>query len=479
MFRNRVHRLHFVGIGGIGMSGIAEVLLNLGYDVRGSDVHPSVVTARLAHMGAKIYGGHHKKYVGDAEVVVISSAVRPDNPEVLEARARGIPVIRRAEMLAELMRMKYGIAIAGSHGKTTTTSLVATILHRSGIDPTVVIGGRLKSIRSNARLGEGEYLVAEADESDGSFLGLMPTVCVVTNIDAEHLDHWQGGLAEITDAFVDFTNKVPFYGLGVLCLDHPTVQSMLPRIDKRYVTYGMSPQADYTAEDVEQLEGAMAFSVRVRGDLRGRVRLNMIGRHNVLNALAAITVAEEVGVPFEDAAAALASFEGVGRRFEIKGNVGDVLVVDDYGHHPAEIRATLRAAREAYNRRLVVAFQPHRYTRTRDLLDEFATAFNDSHVLLVSDIYAAGEAPIDGVSAQKMVSAISAFGHQDVKWVGPVAEMATSLSELVQPGDLVLTLGAGNIWQAGEELLVYLRETEQGVVSGEATREERTRGGQG
>ncbi len=461
MFRNRADKLHFVGIGGIGMSGIAEVLLNLGYDVRGSDAHPTVVTSRLANMGATIHSGHARQNVGDADVVVVSSAVKPDNPEILEAKSRGIPVIRRAEMLAELMRLKYGIAIAGTHGKTTTTSLIATILHEGGIDPTVVIGGRLKSIRSNARLGEGDYLVAEADESDGSFLRLMPTVCVVTNIDAEHLDHWKGGLPEIVDAFADFVNKVPFYGMSVLCLDHPTVQAMLPRVEKRFVTYGVSPQADYVAEDIEQLEGAMAFTLRAFGEVRGRVRLNMIGRHNVLNACAALAVSEEVGVPFDKAAQALARFEGVGRRFEKKGQVGDVLIADDYGHHPAEIRATLRAAREAYSRRLVVAFQPHRYTRTRDLFEDFTSAFNDSHVLLMTDIYAASETPIPGVGAEQLVAAIKAHGHHDAHYVGEVSEVATRLTEIVRPGDLVLTLGAGNIWQAGEELVVYLEGQEK------------------
>jgi len=461
MFRNRAKRLHFVGIGGIGMSGIAEVLQNLGYDVRGSDVHPTPITARLSSMGVRIYVGHAAKNVGDADVVVISSAVKSSNPEVQEARGRGIPVIPRAEMLAELMRMKYGIAIAGTHGKTTTTSLVATIMASAGLDPTIVIGGRLKSIRSNARLGEGQYLVAEADESDGSFLRLMPTLCVVTNIDPEHLDHWTGGLPQIVDAFVDFVNKVPFYGAAVVCLDHPTVQSILPRIDKRFITYGMSPQADYSADAIEQQEGAMAFVLKVRGEVRGPVRLNMIGRHNVQNALAALAVAEEVGVPFEKAAAALSSFEGVGRRFEQKGSVNDVLVVDDYGHHPAEIRATLRAAREAHSRRLVVAFQPHRYSRTRDLIDEFATAFNDAHTLLITDIYAASEAPLAGVSGEHLAQVVRAHGHQDVHYVGPVTEVATKLAELVRPGDLVLTLGAGSIWQAGEELLVYLREPDR------------------
>jgi UDP-N-acetylmuramate--alanine ligase len=453
VFRNRVKRLHFVGIGGIGMSGIAEVLLNLGFDVRGSDAALSPITQRLTGLGATIHAGHHRDNVGDAEVVVISSAVKADNPEVVCAHERGIPVIRRAEMLAELMRLKHGIAVAGTHGKTTTTSLVATILGHGGLDPTVVIGGRLKSMGTNAKLGEGEYLVAEADESDGSFLRLMTTLCVVTNIDAEHLDHWTGGLPQIVDAFVDFVNKVPFYGASVLCLDHPTVQAMLPRVEKRFITYGRSPQADYSADAIEQLEGAMAFDVKYRGALRGRVKLNMIGQHNVQNALAAIAIAEEVGVPFATAAEALATFEGVGRRFEAKGEAAGVLVVDDYGHHPAEIRATLRAAREAHRRRLVVAFQPHRYSRTRDLLDEFAGAFNDAHVLLLTDIYAASEAPIPGVSGEMLAQTIRAHGHQEVHYVPKVADLGARLQQLVRPGDLVLTLGAGNVWQAGEELL--------------------------
>lgn len=461
MFRGRAHRLHFVGIGGIGMSGIAEVLLNLGYDVRGSDLQLTPVTARLQALGATIYKGHHEDNVGDGEVVVISSAVKPDNPEVQVAHKRGIPVIRRAEMLAELMRMKYGVAVAGMHGKTTTTSLVATVLGAGGVDPTIVIGGRLKSVGSNARLGEGEYMVAEADESDGSFLNLLPTIAVVTNIDEEHLDHWKGGLPQIVDAFVDFINKVPFYGTAILCMDHPEVQNLLPRVQRRYVTYGTSPQADFSAEQVEILEGAMAFQVRKLGEPLGRITLNMIGRHNVLNAMAAVAVADEVGVPFSVTQQALGSFDGIGRRFENKGMAGDVLVVDDYGHHPAEIKATLEAAREAYSRRLVVAFQPHRYTRTRDLMEEFATAFNACHVLLVADIYPASEDPIEGVTSERLVQAIRNHGHNDVRYAGPRSEVADRLREVVQPGDLVVTLGAGNIWQSGEELLVYLRGLHQ------------------
>lgn len=457
MFRGRAQRLHFVGIGGIGMSGIAEVLLNLGYDVRGSDLSLSPVTERLASMGAQVFAEHRADHVEDADVVVISSAVRPTNAEVVAARAMGIPVIRRAEMLAELMRLKYGIAVAGTHGKTTTTSLVATILHHGGIDPTVVIGGRLKSIRSNARLGEGEYLVAEADESDGSFLKLIPTIAVVTNVDAEHLDHWQGGLPQIVDGFVDFVNKVPFYGTAVLCLDHPTVQSMLPRIEKRFVTYGFSAQADYCAENVAVKNGQSSFGVVVRGERKGPISLPMIGRHNVLNALAAIAVADEVGLKIESCREALCSFSGISRRFEVKGTESDVLVVDDYGHHPAEIRATLEAAREAYDRRLVVAFQPHRYSRTHDLLDDFATAFNACHVVAVSDVYPAGEEPIEGIDAKRVVRAIRAHGHQDAHAVGPVMAVSDALLKLVRPGDLVLTLGAGNIGQVGEALLASLR----------------------
>ena len=456
MFRNRARRLHFVGIGGIGMSGIAEVLVTLGYDVRGSDLSTSAITERLTAMGVKVHPGHQAEHVGDADVVVISSAVKDTNPEVAEAARRGIPVIRRAEMLAELMRLKYGIAVAGTHGKTTTTSLVSAILDRGGYDPTIVIGGRLKSISSNARLGAGEYLVAEADESDGTFLRLMPTIAVVTNIDAEHLDHWSGGLPQIVDAFVDFVNKVPFYGAAVLCVDHPTVQAMLPRLEKRFVTYGFSPQADYIAADVEAGPNSMAFTVSRGGVNRGRVSLRLIGRHNVLNALAAIAVAEEVGVPFDKVAAALADFEGIGRRFEIKGTARDVMVVDDYGHHPAEIRATLEAARAAHNRRLVVAFQPHRYSRTRDLLDEFANAFNEAHVLLMTDIYGAGEPPLEGITGSRLAEIVRTHGHRDVTWVGPVSAVSDALVKAVQPGDLVLTLGAGNIWQAGEELLSKL-----------------------
>jgi UDP-N-acetylmuramate--alanine ligase len=457
VFRGKARRLHFVGIGGIGMSGIAEVLCTLGYDVRGSDKAITQVTERLSAMGVRIFEGHAPEHVADADVVVTSSAVQADNPEVVEARRLNIPVIRRAEMLAELMRLKYGIAVAGTHGKTTTTSLIGTILTHGGYDPTLVIGGRLKSISTNARLGTGEYLVAEADESDGTFLRLMPTLAVVTNIDLEHLDHWAGGLPQLTEAFVQFINKVPFYGMAVLCLDHPTVQSLLPRIDKRVVTYGLSPQADYVAEDIESRPGSMAFTVRKQGTVLGRIELGLIGKHNVLNALASIAVADEVGVDFAAIGRALKSFEGIARRFEVKGCAQDVLVVDDYGHHPVEVRATLRAARSAYeSRRLVVIFQPHRYTRLRDLMEDFAAAFNDCHVLLICDVYAANEAPIEGADAAALCERARAMGHRDVRHAGDVAAAAQAAAAIARPQDLVLTLGAGNVWQAGEALLATL-----------------------
>lgn len=457
MFRDRANRLHFVGIGGIGMSGIAEVLINLGYDVRGSDLQESTVTKRLKSLGATLYKGHRASNVADADVVVISTAIRNTNPELVEARRLGIPIIRRAEMLAELMRMKYGVAVAGTHGKTTTTSLVGTILSEGGIDPTIVVGGRVKSLSSNARLGAGEYLVAEADESDGSFLKLIPTIAVVTNIDEEHLDHWSGGLEQIVDAFVDFVNKVPFYGCAVMCLDHPTVQSVLPRLEKRYVTYGFSAQADFSASNLVAQDGSLRFTVRKHDEVLGDIELNMVGRHNAENALAAIVVADEVGVPFEVTAKALREFEGVGRRFEMKGSCNDIMVVDDYGHHPTEIQATLRAARDYFERRVVVAFQPHRYTRTRDLLDDFVTSFNSSDVLLISDIYEASEEPIEGINSETLVEGISTHGHHQASYAGDLSSLLDSLESIVEPGDLVITLGAGDISKVSDQLLERLR----------------------
>jgi UDP-N-acetylmuramate--alanine ligase len=455
MFRGRDVHTHFVGVGGIGMSGIAEVLLNLGYRVTGSDLKESETTKRLAQLGAKICIGHRAANLADVDVVVISSAVKPDNPEVREARARKIPVIARAEMLAELMRMKYGVAIAGSHGKTTTTSLVATVLVAGGMDPTAVIGGKLAAFGSNARLGGGEYLVAEADESDGSFLHLAPTVAVVTNIDPEHLDYY-GDLVSLETAFTEFVNKVPFYGVAVVCLDHPRVQALLPKCAKRVVTYGLSPQADYRAINVTANGAEMQYTAVARGKVLGDVTLRMSGVHMVSNALAVLAVADFLGIPFAVYQKALASFQGVARRFTQRGEAGGVLVIDDYGHHPAEIRATLAGARAGYGRRIVAAFQPHRYTRTRDLLDEFATAFNDADQVIVADIYAAGEEPIAGITAHRLVEKMVACGHRSVMHVPARADIAKAAAAVLEPGDLFITLGAGDITLVGDEVVKLL-----------------------
>jgi UDP-N-acetylmuramate--alanine ligase len=458
----KIEKIHFVGIGGIGMSGIAEVLLNLGYKVSGSDLRQSDTTERLASLGGVIYIGHARENLSNVDVVVTSTAVQTDNPEVLEARERLIPVIPRAEMLAELMRMKYGIAIAGTHGKTTTTSMVATVLTQGGIDPTIVIGGKLNTLGTNAKLGQGKFLVAEADESDGSFLKLSPTIAVVTNIDADHLDFYSG-IEEIKDTFVDFVNKVPFYGLAVLCLDDRNVAEILPRVKKRFVTYGLSSQADIRATHVRLAGNSTSFVAHYKGYRMGEVTFRMPGAHNVLNALACIAVAMELDVPFAQIQEGFASFGGVGRRFQIKGEVNGIMVVDDYGHHPAEIRATLAAGKNGWpERRLVVAFQPHRYTRTKELFDEFVTAFYDADVLVLTDIYAASEKPIPGVSAEALVTTIRKHGQKDVSYIADRETIADHLLTVIKPGDIVLTLGAGNIWQAGETLLAKLQDKGQG-----------------
>jgi UDP-N-acetylmuramate--alanine ligase len=462
MFHQRTVQVHFVGIGGIGMSGIAEVLLNLGYRVSGSDLRENDSTRRLQDLGGRIALGHAAEHVGDADVVVISSAVRPGNPEVEAARARQIPVIPRAEMLAELMRMKYGIAVAGSHGKTTTTSLVATVMDLAGLDPTAVIGGKLPQLGSNARLGQGEYLVAEADESDGSFMKLTPTVAVVTNIDPEHLDHY-GSLERLKDTFVDFVNKIPFYGLGVLCLAHPEVQAILPRVEKRYVTYGLTPQADYRAADLRPAGLTTTFRAVVRGVEVGEVTVAMPGTHNVLNALAVLAVADFLEIPFAVYRDGIARFAGVQRRFTIRGEGQGVTVVDDYGHHPEEIKATLAAARGAFpGRRVVAIFQPHRYSRAAALRDQFARAFYQADRVLVGDIYAAGEEPLPEVSGRTLAEAIRACGHKEVEYVGGVAALVEHLTPAVVPGDVVITLGAGDVWRVGAELLTRRAPPEAG-----------------
>jgi UDP-N-acetylmuramate--alanine ligase len=455
MFKRYQH-LHFVGIGGVGMSGIAEVLLNMGYRVTGSDARRSETVERLERLGAKVFIGHEASNAEGAHVVVYSSAVARDNVEVQAARLRGVPAIPRAEMLAELMRLKYGIAIAGTHGKTTTTSLVAAVLGVGGFDPTVVVGGRVHGLGTNARLGQGEFLVAEADESDGSFLKLSPTIAVVTTIDAEHLDHY-GDLDAIRAAFLAFVNKVPFYGAAVLCLDQPNIQQMIPAVEKRVITYGLEASADLTARRLEFAGATARFEVMRRGRALGTAALQVPGRHNVLNALAAVAVGLDLDMPFDAIQRALAGFTGVQRRFQIRGEARGVLVVDDYGHHPAEIRATLAAAKAGYDRRVLTVFQPHRYTRTQHLRQEFLTAFNQSDVLVVMDIYGAGEMPIPGVHARDLAEGIAAHGHREVHYMnGDRAAIVDFLCESTRSGDLVLTLGAGDVSALGAEVLARL-----------------------
>ena len=455
MFK-KIQHIHFIGIGGIGMSGIAEVLLNLGYQVSGSDLRESDTTQRLRSLGGEIRIGHRAEHITDPHVVVISSAVKQDNVEVLAARARQVPVIPRAEMLAELMRLKYAVAIAGAHGKTTTTSMVATVVAAGGLDPTVVIGGKLNSLGSNAKLGQGEFLVAEADESDGSFLKLTPTIAVVTNIDEEHLDYYKD-INEIKDAFLAFINKVPFYGVAVLCLDQVHIQSLLPQVQKRHVTYGTSSQADYRISDVTLLPLGARFRVTDQGGDLGWFELAVPGLHNVSNSVAAIAVARELEIDLEVVRKALREFSGVQRRFQVKGEAKGVLVVDDYGHHPTEVRATLAAAKAVPGRRVVCLFQPHRYTRTKHLLAEFFSAFNQADAVIIMDIYAAGEQPLPGVTAQAVCDGIKGYGHKDVTHISGKDAVVEHLVRTLRPGDLFLTLGAGDVWKLGATVLERLR----------------------
>jgi len=441
------------------MSGIAEVLANLGFRVSGSDQKKSEVTAHLEELGVEVSEGHASENVGDAHVVVRSTAVRDDNPEIIEARRRSIPVIPRAEMLAELMRMKpHTVAVAGSHGKTTTTSMVATVLGIAGLDPTFVIGGIVRTYRANARLGKSDLMVVEADESDRSFLMLTPTIAVVTNIDREHMDYYHD-MEDVRKCFGDFVNKVPFYGAAVLCLDDPHVQAVIPKVERRRVTYGLSAQADVSAHEItyDQSFGSN-FTVWRGIEVLGPVTLRVPGKHNVYNSLAAIAVGLELEVPFAKIAQALGEFSGADRRFQFKGEEAGVTVVDDYGHHPTEIKATLSAARiGAPNRRIVVLFQPHRYTRTNDLMDEFASAFNNADVLFITDIYAASETPIDGVSAEVLTGRIKSWGHKNAEYVGAVENAAEAMRSSVHEGDLVITLGAGSVNKVGDQLLALLR----------------------
>ncbi|HEX3036873.1 MAG TPA: UDP-N-acetylmuramate--L-alanine ligase [Thermodesulfobacteriota bacterium] len=447
----RIKKIHFVGIGGIGMSGIAEVLINMGYTVTGSDLDRSKTVERLERLGAKVFIGHSTENVGNSDVVVMSSAVREDNPEVIAAIYRKIPVIRRAEMLAELMRLKYGIAVAGSHGKTTTTSMISAVLSFGGLDPTIVVGGRVKTLDTNAHLGKGSFMVVEADESDGSFLMLSPVITVVTNIDQEHLDHYEN-MANLEKAFSDFLNKVPFYGLAVVCLDCPRVRSLVSGLQKRFITYGFNPEAELRAEDVRVSEFKTDFKALLRGSYIGDAKLNVFGKHNAENALASFAVGMELGMSFEQIRDGLAEFRGIERRLQLKGESKGVIVYDDYGHHPVEIRATLRALKESFGRRLIVIFQPHRYTRTHLLFNDFVPAFSDADLLFVLDIYSAGENAIAGLTSEKLVQAIKDAGRNSVSYIEEPNEVIRRVLETIKPGDIVLTLGAGNVWKLGEKI---------------------------
>jgi UDP-N-acetylmuramate--alanine ligase len=461
----KIQRIHFVGIGGIGMSGIAEVLLNLGYKISGSDLRNSAVTQRLAALGASTFEGHAAANIAGADVVVTSSAISVDNPEVAEARRLHVPVIQRAEMLAELMRLKYGIAIAGMHGKTTTTSMVAAVLAAGGLDPTVVVGGRVDALGSNARLGKSQYLVAEADESDRSFLKLSPILSVVTNIDREHMDCYRD-MRDVRRTFLEFMERVPFYGLVVGCNDDAALRRLLPRVHRRVTTYGTSQGSDFLIRMGSSQIGSspaagehgplIRFQVTYKEKDLGEFTLHVPGTHNVLNATAAIAVGTALDIPAEQIRSGLDGFRGVDRRFQLKGKAAGVSVIDDYGHHPTEIRATLAAARQCGFRRLHVIFQPHRFTRTRDLMDEFTTAFADADTLCLLDIYPASEKPIEGITAEALASRIAGAGKQSVAYAPSFSDAVATVAALAQPGDMVLTLGAGSVSQLGAMILEKL-----------------------
>jgi len=450
----RTKKIHFIGVGGIGMSGIAELLLNLDYEVSGSDLKESSATRRIKDLGGHVYSGHHKDNIRDADVVVYSSAVPENNPEIAAARESHIPVIPRAEMLAELMRLKYGISIAGAHGKTTTTSIVASILTSGGLDPTVVIGGRLDIWGgSNAKLGQGDILVAESDESDGSFMALSPTIAVVTNIDLEHVDHY-GDMNSIRDAFVGFINKIPFYGTAILCLDNEEIQNIIPRLQKKYITYGLSSQADIQAREIEYGQMEVSFETLVHNRSLGRMTVGLPGNHNVLNALASIAVGLELELKTSQIKKGLKNLGGLARRFQIKGEKEGVTVIDDYGHHPTEITTTLETAKQCWpERRLVVVFQPHRYTRTQALLDRFVICFNQADALIIAPIYPAGESPIPGVTSEILCQGIKEHGHRDVILAESSQDIISLLSNILKPGDILMTLGAGDIYNIGDEII--------------------------
>ena len=465
----KIQRVHFVGIGGIGMSGIAEVLLNLGYKISGSDLKPSPVTDRLATLGATISESHRAENVAGAEVVVTSSAVTRDNPEVAESRRLHIPVIQRAEMLAELMRLKYGIAVAGMHGKTTTTSMIAAVLAAGGLDPTVVVGGRVDAMGSNARLGKSHYLVAEADESDRSFLKLSPILAVVTNIDREHMDCYRD-MADVEQAFVEFMDRVPFYGMTVACNDDDRLRTLLPQLRRRVVTYGSRPDSDFRVLEAKTQQSVSRFSVHYREQSLGEFHLHVPGRHNVLNATAAIAVGVGLDVAPDAIRRGLGEFRGVDRRFQLRGRVGKISVIDDYGHHPTEIRATLAAARQCGFKRIHVVFQPHRYTRTRDLADQFATAFGDADSLFVLDIYAASETPVLDITGECLAGHIARLGKRQAAYVASFADAIDQVSAAAQPGDMILTLGAGSVSQLGPQILERLETRQAQAISATESR---------
>jgi len=454
----RTRRIHFVGIGGIGMSGIAEVLLNLGFTVTGSDRQLSALTKRLESLGAVVYEGHEGEQVIGSDVVVISSAVQQDNAEVLYAHQLKIPVIRRAVMLGELMRMKHGVAVAGTHGKTTTSSMVGLIMQAGALDPTLIIGGKIRALRSNAKLGNSDYLVVEADEFDRSFLQLTPTLAAITNIESDHLDCYED-LDEIKDAFVSFANKVPFYGAVCICLDEKALQEILPRLQRRIITYGMTPQAEVRAIDIQYKETESIFKAVFQETVLGTVRLHMPGAHNVNNALAAIALALELEIPFDKIQKGLASFTGVHRRFEVKAEVNGVLVVDDYAHHPTEIKASLSGAREGYDRRIIAVFQPHLYSRTRDFYHDFGQSFFDADVLIVTDIYPAREAPIPGITGEMIAEEARSLGHRQVIYIQDKQAVPEYLAAIVHKNDLVMTMGAGDIFKIGETLIDRLQHS--------------------
>lgn len=452
MMLGKARHIHFIGIGGIGMSGIAEVLINLGFRISGSDLEMTQITGHLESLGATVFEGHDPSNIEGADAVVISSAVSSSNPEVEAAVDAGLPVIPRSDMLGELMRMRTGIAIAGAHGKTTTTSLAAALLQQAGMDPTVVVGGKVKSLDTNARLGAGEYLVAEVDESDGNFVRLSPVIAIITNIDAEHLDFY-GSLDNIYDAFVSFARQVPFHGVVICCMDDPHVGAVMPRIDRRIMTYGISGEADIRGRIKEYSPEGTTFDVEAGGKRKGEIFLRLPGSHNVLNALGVIALAEELEIPFEAVTEAFSGFRGVGRRFEIKGESGGVLVVDDYGHHPSEIRVAIETARKSFDRRIVVVFQPHRYTRTRDLHERFDECFNAADELFITGIYSAGERPIPGVSGEMIYRSALRGGARKAVYIPGFDDLMEAVMESVKEGDLLLTLGAGDIFRLGEELL--------------------------